>query len=111
MLKPQYERRAHRCGWKDGLIEVDLMLTLAQRDYSTLGMWYSRLTDYVVGKSIVPGLDFELKGGRCDLKRNLGLSCFYGAIKRKMERLGTLVIHPITPPWVNLKNYKGIYFK
>ena len=32
-----------------------------------------------------------------------------------MERLGTLVIllviHPITPPWVNLKNYKGIYFK
>ena len=26
-----------------------------------LGMWCSRLTDYVVGKSIVPGLDLSLR--------------------------------------------------
>ena len=31
-----------------------------------LGMWYSRLTDYVVKKSIIPGLGLKLKGGRCD---------------------------------------------
>ena len=41
-----------------------------------LGMWYSRLTNYVVEKSTVPGLDFKLKGGRCDLKRNLVFTCF-----------------------------------
>ena len=65
LLKPQYERGAHRCGWKYGLIEVDLMPTLA-KEYSTLGDVDSRLTDYVVGKLIVSGLDFQLKGRRCD---------------------------------------------
>ena len=30
LLKPQYEQGAHRCGWKYGLIEVDLMPTLAK---------------------------------------------------------------------------------
>ena len=61
------------------------MPTLAEESTSLLGMWYSRLTDYVVGKSIVPGLDFKLKGGRCDLKRNLEFSCFMGRIKPKWK--------------------------
>ena len=64
--KPQYERRSHRCGWKDGLIEVDLMPTFGGEITPLLEMWHSRLTDYVVGKLIVPGLDFKLKGRRCD---------------------------------------------
>ena len=86
MLKPEYEWRANRCGWKDSLIEVDLMPTLVKESTPLLGMWYSRLTDYVVGKSIVPGLDFKLKGGRCDIKkRNLVFSCFYGKIKGKWK--------------------------
>ena len=76
MLKPQYERGAHRCGWKDGLIELDLMPTFGREITPLLGMWYSRLTDYVVRKSIIPGLDFKLKGGRCDIKRKLVFSCF-----------------------------------
>ena len=29
---PQYERGAHRCGWKNGLIEVDLMPTLDEEN-------------------------------------------------------------------------------
>ena len=53
-------------GWKYGLIEVDLMPTLADEITPLLGMWYSRLIGYVVGKSIVPGLDFKHKGVRCD---------------------------------------------
>ena len=42
------------------LIEVDLMPTLVE-EYSTLGDVDSHLTDYVVGKSIVPGLDLSLR--------------------------------------------------
>ena len=61
MLKPQCEQRAHRCGWKDGMIEVDLMPTLAEESTPLLGMWYSCLTDYVVGILIVPSLDLSLK--------------------------------------------------
>ena len=69
----------------------------------------------MVEKSIIPGLDFKLKGGRCDLKRNLVFSCFMEKLKRKMERLGTLVIllviHPITPPWVKLELNKRNLFQ
>ena len=64
-------------GWKYGLIEVDLMPTLTE-EYSTLRGVDSRLTDYVVGKSIIPGLGFKHKGGRCKLKRNLGFLLFDG---------------------------------
>ena len=39
LLKPQYEWGAHRCGWKYGLIEVDLMPTLAEEITPLLGMW------------------------------------------------------------------------
>ena len=39
LLKPQYERGAHRCGWKYDLIEVDLMPTLAEKITPLLGMW------------------------------------------------------------------------
>ena len=60
LLKSQYERGAHRCGWKYGLIEVDMMPTLAE-EYSTLGDVDPRLTDYVIGKLIVPGLDLSLR--------------------------------------------------
>ena len=31
-----------------------------------LGMWHSHMTGYVVGKFVVPGVDFKLKGERCD---------------------------------------------
>ena len=31
LIKPQYERGVHSCGWKYGLIEVDLMPTLDGR--------------------------------------------------------------------------------
>ena len=58
------------------LIEVDLMPTLEEQSTPLLGMWYSRLTDYVVEKLIVLGLGFKFKGGRCDLKRNLVFSYF-----------------------------------
>ena len=61
MLKPQYEGRAHRCGWKDGLIEIDLMPTFGGEITPLLGMWYSRLTNYVVEKLIVPGLELSLR--------------------------------------------------
>ena len=61
----------------NGLIEVELMPTLAE-EYSTLRGVDSRLTDYVVGKSIIPGLEFKHKGGRCELKRNLGFLLFDG---------------------------------
>ena len=47
-------------------------------EYSTLRGVDSRLTDYVVGKSIIPGLGFKHMGGRCELKRNLGFLLFYG---------------------------------
>ena len=47
-------------------------------EYSTLRGVDSRLTDYVVGKSIIPGLGFKHKGGRCELKRNLGFLLFDG---------------------------------
>ena len=50
------------------LIEVDLMPTLKGEITPILEMWHSHLTDYVVGKLIIPGLDFKLKGGRCDKK-------------------------------------------
>ena len=52
-----------------GLIEVGLMPTNEGNEGETtpfLGMWHSRLSDYVVEKSIVLGLDFKFKGGRCD---------------------------------------------
>ena len=102
LLKPQYERGAHRCGWKYGLIEVDLMPTLAE-EYSTLGDVDSGLIDYVVGKSIVPSLDLSLRAEDV-IKKEPCIPMIYGKIKRKMERLGTLVIllftHLITPPWV-----------
>ena len=61
----------------NGLIEVDLMPTLTE-EYSTLRGVDSRLTDYVVGKSIIPGLGLKHKGGRCELKRNLVFLLFYG---------------------------------
>ena len=61
----------------NGVIEVDLKPTLTE-EYSTLRGVDSRLTDYVVGKSIIPGLGFKHMGGRCELKRNLGFSCFMG---------------------------------
>ena len=70
LLKPQYERGAHRCGWKYGLIEVDLMPTLAE-EYSTLGDVDSHLTNYVVEKSIIPGLDLSLRAEDVIKKRNL----------------------------------------
>ena len=102
MLKPQYERGAHRCGWKYGLIKVDLMPTLAE-EYSTLGDVDSHLTDYVLEKSIFPSLDLSLRAEDV-IKKEPCITMFYGKIKRKLERLGTLVIllviHPITPPWV-----------
>ena len=102
LLKPQYERGAHRCGWKYGLIEVDLMPTLAE-EYSTLGDVDSRLTDYVVGKSIVLGLDLSLRA-KDVIKKEPCIPMFHGKIKRKLERQGTLVIllviQPITPPWI-----------
>ena len=60
LLKTQYERGVHRCGWKYGLIEVDLMPTLTE-EYSTLRGVDSRLTDYVVGKSIIPGLGLSIR--------------------------------------------------
>ena len=60
LLKPQYERGAHMSGWKYGLIEVDPMPTLAE-EYSTLGDVDSHMTDYVVEKLIVPGLDLSLR--------------------------------------------------
>ena len=76
-------------------------------------MWYSRLTDYVVGKSIVPGLDLSLREEDV-IKKEPWILLFYGKIKRKLERLETLVIllviHPITPPWVKLEFIKGTYF-
>ena len=42
------------------MIEVDLMPTLAE-EYSTLRDVDSRLTNYVVGKSIIRGLDLSLR--------------------------------------------------
>jgi len=63
----------------------------------------SGLTDYVVGKSIIPGLGLKHKGGRCDLKRNLVFSCFMEKLKgigKARNQVILLVIHPITPPWV-----------
>ena len=58
----------------------------------------------MVRKSIVPGLDFKLKGGRCDLKESC-IQLFDGKIKLKgtgkaRNQVILLVIHPITPPWV-----------
>ena len=35
--KPQYERGAHRSGWRNGLIQVDLMPTLAERLFHSWG--------------------------------------------------------------------------
>ena len=62
---------------RNGLIEVDLMPTLTE-EYSTLRGVDSRLTNYVVGKSIIPGLGLKHKGGGCELKRNLGFYCCMG---------------------------------
>ena len=76
MLKSQCERRAHRCGWKYGLIEVDLMPALAE-EYSTLRDVDSCLTDYVVGRSIVPGLDLSLRVEDL-IKKKPCLLLFYG---------------------------------
>ena len=45
---------------ENGLIEVDLMPTLTE-EYSTLRGVDSRLTDYVVGKSIIPGLGLGIR--------------------------------------------------
>ena len=65
-------------------------------EYSTLRGVDSRLTNYVVGKSIIPGLGLKHKGGRCELKRNLGFSCFMEKLKGigKARNLG----HPIGQP-------------
>ena len=49
-----------------GLIEVDLMPTLQGEITPILGTWPSLLTDLVVGKLIISGLDLSLKGGRCE---------------------------------------------
>ena len=84
MLKPQYERGVYRCGWKFGLIEVDLMPT-HDVEYSTLRGVDSRLTNYVVGKSIIPGLGLKRKGGICELKRNLGFSYFMEKLKKNWK--------------------------
>ena len=88
LLKPQYEQGAHRCGWKYGLIEVDLMATLA-KEYSTLRDVDSRMTDYVVGKSIIRGLDLSLREEDV-IKRNLGFSCFMEKLKRKFGKARNL---------------------
>ena len=89
------------------------MPTLAEESTPLLGMWYSRLTDYVVGKLIVPGLDLSLRG-KDVIKKEPCILMFYGKNKRKMLRLGTLVIllviHPITPPWVKLELNKRNLF-
>ena len=48
-------------------------------------------------------------------KESCILIFFNGKIKRKLERLGTLVIllviHPITPPWVKLELNKRNLFQ
>ena len=96
-----------------GLIEVDLMPTLAE-EYSTLGDVDSRLTDHVVKKSIVCGLDLSLRTEDV-IKKEPCILMFYGKIKKKLERLGALVIllviHPITPPWVKLELIKRNLFQ
>ena len=69
----------------NGLIEVDLKPTLME-EYSTLRGVDSRLTDYVVGKSIIPGLGFKHKGVRCEFKRNLGFLLFYGKLIRRNRK-------------------------
>ena len=60
----------------NSLIEVDLMPTLTE-EYSTLKGVDSRLTDYVVGKSIISGLGFKHMGGRCELKESC-IQLYYG---------------------------------
>ena len=60
-----------------GLIEVDLMPTLEGEITPILEIWHSLLTDYVVGKSIVLGLDFKHKGGRCEQKGILYFHVFF----------------------------------
>ena len=47
-----------------------------------LGMWYSRLTDYVVGKSIVPGLDLSSREEDV-INKELCILLFLGKMKWK----------------------------
>ena len=91
-------------GWKYGLNEVRPDANIGGDITPLLGTQCSRLTDYVVGKSIVRGLDFKLKGGRCDYKGIL-----YSIVLWEIKLKGTgkarnqvilLVTHPITRPWV-----------
>ena len=68
----------------NALIEVDLMPTLTE-EYSTLRGVDSRLTDYVVRKSIIPGLGFRHMGGRCELKGTLDSYCLWEIIKKNRK--------------------------
>ena len=76
------------------------------KEYSTFRGVDSHMIDYVVGKLIVLGFDLSLRAEDV-IKKKPCLLLFCGKIKRKLERLGTLVIllviHLITPPWVKLE--------
>ena len=105
LLKPQYEWRVHRQRLEIRSDWGRPDANIGGWDYSTLGDVVF-LSDWLSGQEIDrPWLGLKLKGGRCDLKRKLGFSCFMEKLKRKLERLGTLVIllviHPITPSWVS----------
>ena len=50
---------------ENDMIEVDLMPTFEGENTPIQGQ-ENPLWQFVVGKSIVPGLDSSIKGGRCD---------------------------------------------
>ena len=61
------------------------MPTLTEESTSLLGMWYSRLTDYVVGKSIILGLDLSLRAGDVIIKKEPCTLMFLWKNKRKWK--------------------------
>ena len=71
------------------------MPTLAE-EYSTLRDVDSRLTDYVVGKLIIPGLDLSLRVEDV-IKKEPCIPIFYGKIKKEIGKVGNLG-HPIGHP-------------